>query len=270
MSKSHCQQGCSWTHESQPCVDSQTSTGNSRGGAAESVLPLSPFPGHAYHLPSATLQPLLWEGILQQQAVETRSRAGVSHPAEPTCILHDIDPSPALAWGQSPTPLLERGLLASASCWPHPQTYSPQPGSHSPGSEPGRGRDSGRKERGLWVEMVGEDRGSTPPGDTVAGDRRQLWVSRTHDGGAERVEGVGPTGIEVGAVQPLQEPHVVEALGLQRGRAGVTSQEKRGQPLPGTHPAALPCCFCPSAGSPSFSPGRLPSGSARGRETATA
>lgn len=94
-------------------------------------------------------------------------------------------------------------------------------------------------------------------------------MSRTHDGGAERVEGIGPTGIEVGAVQPLQEPHVVEALGLRRGSAGITSWEEQKQPLPGTHPAALPCYFCPSAGSPSASPGRLPSGSARGRETAT-
>jgi len=59
--------------------------------------------------------------------------------------------------------------------------------------------------------------------------------SGTHDGGAEWVEGVGPAGVEVGAVQPLQKPHVVEALGLRRGRTGVTSQGKRRQ-LPG-HPA---------------------------------
>lgn len=67
--KSHCQQNkaaLGHYHESQPCGDSQIGTGNSWGGAAESVLPLSLFPGHAYHLPSATLKPLLWEGILQQ------------------------------------------------------------------------------------------------------------------------------------------------------------------------------------------------------------
>lgn len=133
------------------------------------------------------------------------------------------------------------------------------------GAETGPGREWGC---GLtWWERTGA---APLRGDMVARDRWQLWASRTHDGGAERVEGVGPAGVEVGAVQPLQEPHVVEALGLQGGSAGVTGWEKRGQPLPGSHPAALPCCSCPSAGSPSASPGRLPSGSARGRETATA
>lgn len=67
----------------------------------------------------------------------------------------------------------------------------------------------------------------------------------THDGSAERVEGVGPTGVEVGAVQPLQEPHVVEALSLRRASTGVTTQEKRGQPLPGTHPAGSTLLFLP-------------------------
>lgn len=57
-----------------------------------------------------------------------------------------------------------------------------------------------------------------------------MGLSGTHNGSAERVEGVGPTGVEVGAVQPLQKPHVVEALGLQRGRTGVTTQGKRQRP----------------------------------------
>lgn len=57
-----------------------------------------------------------------------------------------------------------------------------------------------------------------------------MGPSGTHDGGAERVEGVGPAGVEVGAVQPLQKPHVVEALGLQRGRTGITSWGKRRRP----------------------------------------
>lgn len=48
----------------------------------------------------------------------------------------------------------------------------------------------------------------------------------THDGGAEWVEGVGPTGVEVGAVQPLQKPHMVEAFGLRRGRTGITTRGK--------------------------------------------
>lgn len=66
----------------------------------------------------------------------------------------------------------------------------------------------------------------------VARDRWQLWASRTHDGGAEWVEGVGPAGVEVGAVQPLQEPHVVEALGLQGGAQALQAGRSGGSPSP--------------------------------------
>lgn len=57
-----------------------------------------------------------------------------------------------------------------------------------------------------------------------------MGPSSTHNGGTERVEGVGATGIEVGAVQALQEPHVVEALSLQRGRTGITTWGKWQRP----------------------------------------
>lgn len=60
---------------------------------------------------------------------------------------------------------------------------------------------------------------------------KAVGARQTHNGSTERVEGVGAAGVEVSAVQPLQEPHVVEALGLRRGRESVTPTERGSSPL---------------------------------------
>lgn len=43
----------------------------------------------------------------------------------------------------------------------------------------------------------------------------------THNGCTERLEGVSPTCVEVGGIEPLQESHMVEALGLWDRRGGL-------------------------------------------------
>lgn len=55
--------------------------------------------------------------------------------------------------------------------------------------------------------------GQTGPGSGSRGGS-QGRGKHTHNGCTERLEGMSPTCVEVGGIEPLQESHMVEALGL--------------------------------------------------------
>jgi len=67
---------------------------------------------------------------------------------------------------------------------------------------------------------------------------------RTHNGSTERVEGIGATGVEVRGVQPLQKPHVVEALGLWWTGCTLVPGDTTGPSLPGDGRTLLFLPFC--------------------------